>query len=166
MSFIKNTLFLIIAVFFIVSLLIAFDPSYTGNIVKENFSARYAFDHAEETINDYNSNFENLPNLARTLLGNERINLTVNMNDNSIKQLGLITKNGKIISYSKKTLENPTVYVTLSEDTMNSISFSSNPSKDFANAIQNKDISIESKRTVTGIKVYISKLFLKIRNLF
>ena len=102
----------------------------------------------------------------RTLLGNERINLTVKMNDNSIKQLGLITKNGKIISYSKKTLENPTVYVTLSEDTMNSISSSSNPSKDFANAIQNKDISIESKRTVTGIKVYISKLFLKIRNLF
>lgn len=166
MSFIKSIFFLVITAFFIVLLSIAFDPGYTGNIVKENFNAMYAFEHIEETIADYNSNFENLPNLARTLLGNERINLTVNMNDNSIKQLGLITKNGKIISHSKKTLENPTVYVTLSENTMNSISSSSNPSRDFANAIENKEINIESKRTLTGIKVYFSKLFLKVRNLW
>ena len=163
---IKNIITIILIAFFLVVVITSFDLSYTGNIVKDNFNAKELVENTNQVVNDYNQKFENIPKFAKTLLGNERINLLINMNDGSKKELSFVTKEGKIISYEKKPLENPTMLITASESIIDSVSSSSNPSADFAKAIKNKSINIEPKKLKGKIKFSAAKIFIKIREKF
>ena len=162
----KNLITLLLLVFFLVAVTASFDLGYTGNIVSDNFNARHAVEDMDSTVSDYNKKFENIPRFARTLFGNERINLVVSMDGGSKKDISLITKEGKIISYSKKHLEKPTMLVSTTEKTIDLIASSSNSSDEFARAIKNNDIIVEPKKIVVSVKVFAAKSFIKIRDLF
>ena len=162
----KSLTTLILLVFFVVVVITSFDLSYTGDIVAENFNTKYLLDNMDKVVNDYNQKFENIPRFAKTLFGNERINLAIIMNNNSKKEFGLITKEGKVIEYSKKPLENPTIGITAPESVIDNIASSRNPSQEFSKAIKNKNIILEPKKFLTKIKVTGAKAFIKIKDLF
>jgi len=161
MGFIKNTIIVGLIVFFLVVMMISFDISYTGEIVGANFSASYFVAHPDEVIADYNTKFENIPNFARTLLGNERINLVINMSDGSVKNFGLITKEGKIIELNKDSLNSPTFVITTSERVIDEVAKSSNAGQDFADAILNDKIKVEGIGFMPQTKIFSAKTYLK-----
>ena len=162
----RGALTAFLLVFFLIVIALSFNLSYTGSIVGNDFNAKEAIENPEKTINDYNQGFENIPSFARTLLGNERMNLIVKMDDGSKNQLGLVTKEGKIVEYSRELLQNATIDVITSEDVMNSIAWSGNPSQEFGSAIDDERIKLEPKRFTTSTKSFIAKIVLKIRSWF
>lgn len=166
MKTIKNMIFIALLIFFILVIINSYNLNYTGNIVKENFNTGYAVNNIDTTVSEYNERFERIPNFVRTMFGNERINLIINMNDNSIKRYSIITKEGKIISYSEDLIDKPSVIITTSEETIDSIASSDNPADEFADAIENKKIEIKSKGVINKLKLFTAKSFLKIRSIF
>lgn len=166
MGLIRNLIIFGLVVFFFAVIIVSFDLGYTGNIVRENFNTRYAVEHTDEIVNEYNHRFERIPNFAKTLLGNERINLIINMNDGSMKEYSLVTQEGKIIEYDNKLLNDYSIAVRTSERVIDSIASSKEPGNDFGNAVENGDIKIESQKLVSGIKITTAKIFVKIKNWF
>lgn len=164
MSLIRNAVVLGLLLFVLVTFAIVFDVSYTGNVVNENFNARYFVDNPDTAVDDYNSRFENLPNFARSLLGSERINLDINMSDGTSKVFGLITKNGKIVGFNETKIDGATFSVYTTEEVINGLAESSNAGDDFAQAIIDDRIKVEGLGIIPNIKLKAAKLFLKAKN--
>ncbi len=170
MGFIRKTIkkiaFFILLAFFVISIMAMFDLKYTGNIVKEGFTAKYALEHTNEAISGYNKNFENIPNFAKTLFGNERVDLMITMNNGSLEELFFITKNGKIIEYSSNHLQDITIVVEITEEVFDLISSSQKPSNDFAKAMKENKLKVKPKRMASRFKVFAAKSYFKVKNWF
>jgi hypothetical protein len=63
----------------------------------------------------YNANIEKVPNWAKSLLEEEKFNLTFIMEDSSAINIGIILKDGKIVDMRQGRLKKPTVSVIVTE---------------------------------------------------
>ena len=134
---------------------------YSGNVVKD-FSTREALEDLDKIKQTVNSNTEKFPNFVKTVFGNERINIILKMNDGSIVNLWMETENAKIINLAYGELDNPTLVVETSEDTLNRIGKSEKPIDEFLFAINNGEIRYEAKKITSGIKTGIGKFLSRI----
>ncbi|MBD3310536.1 hypothetical protein GF351_04915 [Candidatus Woesearchaeota archaeon] len=84
-----------------------------------------------------------LPKPMVNLVGNERINIYIKMDDTSVVAAGIVTKEGRIESFQKNELENPTLKVFTSEYTIRNIKESQDPLKAAQQAIREQEIRYE-----------------------
>lgn len=166
MSSFKEIIFLGLFLFFLAVVFSSFSLSYTGNIVKENFSAQELLQNPDPIINDYNSRFENIPRFAKNLLGNEKINLIIVLADNQTKNIALTTKEGKIIEYKNEPYQDATFRITSSAGTIDKIAKAGDPKTEFKTNVLNNNIKIEPNGFEQTVKYYTAIGVLKVSSWF
>lgn len=166
MSSFKEIIFFGLFLFFLAVVFSSFSLSYTGNIVKENFSAQELLQNPDPIINDYNSRFENIPQFAKNLLGNEKINLIVILANNQTKNLALTTKEGKIIEYKSELYKDAAFTITTSAETIDKIAKAGDPKTEFKTNVLKNNIKIEPNGFEQTVKYYAAISVLKISSWF
>lgn len=124
---------------------------------------------ANEFIEKYSDFFGS--EIVQTLFGNERMNITINLNDGSLDKYGVVTENGAVVEVQKPTIENPTVNITANEQALLNISAALfDPQVEIQKQIDNKGLVYEPIGIVSSIKFgalgIVNLVSLFFRNLF
>jgi hypothetical protein len=77
--------------------------------------------------NGFNDQIDKVPEILRGLLGTERVNLRIILENKNILRTGFKLENGKITGATKGGLRNPTVIITATERAMRRIEGSRDP---------------------------------------
>lgn len=111
-----------------------------------------------------------LPAAMKALVANERINIYVMMDDGTTQIAGAITKDAKIFSFDKESLDKPTLKVFTSEYTITRITSSEDKLKTAREAIQNQEIRYEAVTVGNKVKYgavgSVMKVYKWVHNIF
>ncbi len=70
---------------------------------------------------EYNENIDNVPGWAKAILGSERLNVTLILDDNTPVNIGVILRDGMIVEMRQGRLKKPTINLFISEQTIKDI---------------------------------------------
>ena len=113
------------------------------------------FNNLQDSVDRYNNNIENAPAVLKAFMGNERINMTILMNNGSVVVWGIETENAKIISYTLGGLKNPTIYEYAYEDAINEVLSAKDSLAVFHESEKSGRIKIEGRTPEAKIKVAV-----------
>jgi hypothetical protein len=114
----------------------------------------------------YNSNFEKVPGVVKSLLGTERINAYIALGDGTELKLSAITEKGMIKELNFGELENATLLIHTSEKTVAEIEQSNDSLLKLKEALDDGSIKYETARLSTRIKFALGSLFIRIASFF
>ena len=134
--------------------------SFTGMVVAPVNSIDDALKHPEAVKDQYNANFEKVPNIVKTIFGNEVINLTITRTNGTISSLSLVTQKGKMAMVSVTPLQKYTLDVQVSEATINAIANDKDPTGRLKQALQDNEIKYQARRITTSFKTGFARLML------
>ena len=154
-------LILVIAITLFSLLLNQYSFEYSGSVVKD-FNARKALVDLDKIKNTVNENADKIPNFIKTVFGNENINIKLTTNEGTVVDLWVKTQNAKIVSLDYGELDNPTIIVYTSEDTLNRIAKSEKPTDELLYAMNSGEIRYETKTVTSGIRASIGKFLYKV----
>lgn len=112
----------------------------------------------EELKIKYNQNIGEAPWIARTVIGNERINTYLTLNSGNKIILGGITNKARILQAQIGEISNPTLNIYITEKTIQRLT---KKEVTLEQAIKSKEITYKSLRIRTSIKAWFAKRFLK-----
>ena len=94
-----------------------------------SMACAFTLDMAEtqKHIDSYNRNIDRAPEILKTILGDERINLEVSRDNGSTFRVGLDMKMARINKTIEGGWEKPTITINTSEETINNIRLSKEP---------------------------------------
>ena len=141
----------------IVNLIIIF--VLLSSLVFANGVNHFAIDDSEVVGTD-------LPGFARSLFGNQRMNIHISLNDGSTEMHGLVTENGVVTQFTDSELSNPTVNVYTSEDVIVTILNSENSISAFQDALNNGGITYNAIGFVNRIRFSFVSVFVRLANFF
>ena len=107
----------------------------------------------QESIDSYNNNIDAAPSVLKALLGNERINITILLNNSSTVSWGFETENAKIVRFEKGGIENPTIDVFATEDAIYRVQNAQDPAAAYKNAEESGEVKIEGKTLGARLKL-------------
>ena len=81
----------------------------------------------QKHIDSYNRNIDRAPEVLKTIMGDERINLEVPRNNASVFRLGLDMKSARINGTIEGGWADPSITINASEEAINSIRMSKEP---------------------------------------
>lgn len=116
-------------------------------------SAVVDVNNLQKSIDSYNKNIDNAPSVLRALLGDEKVNITVLMNDSSIIAWGFETKNAKIIRSETGGIENPTIDVYATEGAIYRVENAADPVAAYKDAEKSGEVSIKGNTMGDKIKL-------------
>jgi len=121
------------------------DESFVGKELKQEF------------VDQVNANLDEVPDFVIGLFDNERINITLIMNNGEKRKFGAITKNGKLLKLYKGFVPKPTMKVTVKESTIDRIKDSDQSVDELVDAlnsgkIEYEGIGIGGKLKEVGVK--------------
>ena len=105
----------------------------------------------EELKNQYNQNIDNIPWIVKSIIGDERVNVYLTNHQELI--IGTITENAIIISIQEGEIDNPTLNIYISENTIQRLQ---DNVITIQQALDTKEIKIESQRIRTSIKMWLA----------
>ena len=73
----------------------------------------------QELKTQYNNNLDKVPWIAKKIIGNERINLFLTTNTGEVIIIGGVTKSAKILQIQQSKIDNPTLNIYITENTIN-----------------------------------------------
>jgi hypothetical protein len=111
---------------------------------------------------NYNDNIDKVPGFVKRILGSERINALVLLENGDQLNISLVTKKAAIESLDYGMLENPTLIIRTTEKTIMDIIAADNPGKRFKEALNNKEITYEAQTFFKKIKWGFNSLFLRL----
>ncbi len=111
------------------------------------------FNNLQDSITRYNNNIENAPPVLKAFMGNERINMTILLHNESMTVWGIETENAKIIKYTLGGLKNPTIEEFACEDAINEVLNAEDPFTVFHESENSGRIKIEGRTPEAKIKV-------------
>jgi len=106
-----------------------------------------------------------LPAFAKALFGNQRANIYLSSEGKEIV-MGIVTENGVITQIKEGEVEKPTIKGYVSQETIASISASSNPLAALREALDKKEIRYEVLGIGNKIKFSLISFFVKMGSLF
>lgn len=165
----KRATILVLILFTVGSLLVVADSfkfSPTGMVTAELSTYEQAMQNTDALKDLYNQNLDKVPKFVRTVFGNEKILLEIDMLDGNTNSMSLQTEKGRIKTLTKEKLSEYTLKIRTSEKTINEIMVSEDQVTRFKQAIDNKEITYEALRMRTSVKVGMSKMFLSMSNWF
>ncbi|MGA9099990.1 MAG: hypothetical protein WB392_13780 [Methanotrichaceae archaeon] len=104
-------------------------------------------------VNIYNSRIDNSPDILRSLVGSERIDLNIIRNDGSIYRTGFVMQNARISSIVEGGVSDPTISINATEDSINRIRSSDDPISTFQQERNFGGINIQGNTLTTKIKL-------------
>jgi hypothetical protein len=116
-------------------------------------SAAIDLSNLNASINDYNKNIDNAPSVLRALLGDERVNITLKLNNSSTESYGIVTKNAKIVEFTPGGLKNPTIEVYGTEAAINNIVNAQDAAAAYRSAESSGQVKIEGKSLTAKLKL-------------
>jgi hypothetical protein len=135
---------------FIFTLLLLIAP-----VIASNDFQNFLNKSTEQLKQEYNSNLASVPWIIKTIIGSERINFYLTAESEQII-FGAIMKKARILELKKEKITHPTLNVYVSEETINKII---NKELTLQQALDTKEIRIESQRIRTSIKLWFAKKF-------
>ena len=116
-----------------------------------------------QVVNEFNSQFQGqeLPSFAKTLFGNERINLHITLENGESLIVGAETINGIFYQLSENYLENPSLNVYTSETAIRKIALSEDQMAAFRTALDNDGIIYQAVGLKNKIKYGVVSFFSK-----
>jgi len=119
----------------------------------------------QEIIDQYNSLSRKLPEFILNVIGNEIIILNVEMDDGSVKIIGVKTENGIINEFQDEPYQDSTLAVYISEKILEEISSSSDPVSLVKNA-WGKEIRFEGLSIKGSFKSFFMNIGVRLWSLF
>lgn len=97
----------------------------------------------QKSIDSYNSNINKAPPMLRMLLGDEKINVAILMNNGSTVAWGFETKNAEIVRSVKGGIENPSIDAYATMDAVRRVINAADPIAAYRDAEKTGEISIK-----------------------
>ncbi len=132
-------------------------PELDGTLVKDNSISLDDLDGVKDTLNSIA-----MPGFVVGLFGNDRINLEVTRADFSVAFLGIVTADGKITEIQDSFLDEPTLNVFTTEQTMEDVFSAGDPFGVLSDALDSGDISYEAVTFGNKVKLGFGRVFIKI----
>jgi cell division septal protein FtsQ len=103
------------------------------------------FNNLQDSVNRYNNKIDQAPAVLKALMDNERLNMTILLNNGNVVVWGLETEKTKIVRYSLGGLENPTIEEYAAESAINEVLNAEDPVAVFNDAEIAGQIRVEGK---------------------
>jgi hypothetical protein len=107
----------------------------------------------QESVDAYNSNIDKAPSVLKTLLGDERVNITILLNNSSTVRWGFETKNARIVRSEIGGIENPTIDVFATEDAIYRVQNATDPLAAYKSAEKSGQVRIEGRTLGARLKL-------------
>jgi hypothetical protein len=107
----------------------------------------------DQYIARYNSSVDKAPAVLKSLIGNERVELDIAMNNGSQFKVGMETNNALVVNTVKGGIGDPTIQIQTREDVMQTISQASDPITAFQQAKEAGNITITGNTFLSNMKV-------------
>lgn len=120
------------------------------------------FEDLKQQVDIYNQNVGGIP-FIKSLIGKERINCEISLNDGNMLTIGIETdKDAKVISLEKGEISDPMVNAYTTENTVRNIMNSSDPVSAFQDALNTGAIKFEGVGLGNKIKVGVMSAAIKL----
>jgi len=116
-------------------------------------SASFGYPTVNSYVNIYNEKVGGAPDILKGLLGSEKINVNVTMNDGSVLRVGLETDNGAISQVVEGGVESPTIVVVTTESALSAITRSNDPIGTFQQQLDLGQVRIDGQNLGTRMKL-------------
>jgi hypothetical protein len=116
-------------------------------------SASFTQSQVQNYVDTYNQRIDGAPDLLKSLIGNERIDLNITSNDGSIFPVGFETQNARVSRTVMGGIQNPTIIVAGTEGAIERIKGSDDPVAAFQVEKDYGQINIEGTTLVTKLKL-------------
>ncbi len=107
----------------------------------------------------FNNNTDQLPGVAKSLIGDQRINVYLN-NSGTQEEIGIVMDGTEIDTTDTSRVENATLEVWVQSETIEEIATSQTPAEDLRQKINSGEIRYEVKGFVNQIKFGVLEMFL------
>jgi hypothetical protein len=144
---------------------VALEGGITGNVV-QHVSFQEVLEQPGQYVNQYNQHAQSIPSWLKTIMGDERINMEVAMDDGSTKKFAITTKKAKVESWKEKALEDPTLLAQTTEKVLNTILKEDDQFTAMAQAVKKKNITYKGLTFKSKAKSSMSKMVLSISSWF
>ena len=135
-------------------------------IIASPACALFELTSLDEYIDRYNYNMDKAPGILKTLLGSEKVELDISLNNGSQFKIGLEVNNGLVVSTTKGGIEDHTILIQTKEDVIQTMSQSPDPITAFQQAKEAgtylynwKQLSLESEGENCPVKHGPAKAF-------
>lgn len=120
-----------------------------------SFASAFSIDMAEtqKHIDSYNRNIDRAPEVLKTIMGDERINLEVSKDNASTFRVGLDMKSARINKTIEGGWEDPTITINASEEAINNIRLSKEPIVAFQKERDDGRITFEANDLIARAKL-------------
>ena len=115
----------------------------------------------EKVKEEYNKNLGQVPGIVAKILGSERINFYLSNGEDSV--IGVVTKNARILEIQKGEVENPTLFIYITEATIQKLI---DKKITLSQALETKEIKIEPQRLRTRVKFWFTRKIVGIAEWF
>jgi hypothetical protein len=120
-------------------------------------SGSFTQDQVQNYVDQYNQRIDDAPELVKSLLtgllGNEKIDVNISMNDGSVFSVGFETKDARITKTDAFGAQNPTIIVAVTEGAIERIKGSNDPVAAFQAEMSYGQVNIEGTNLVTKLKL-------------
>ncbi|USH00772.1 hypothetical protein K1720_04910 [Thermococcus argininiproducens] len=120
------------------------------------------FDLLREYVPTYNENADNMPGFIKRIAGNERIDLEITLENESILNIGVVTEGGYIMEFSKGKISNPTMRVWTNEGVARRIINSEDPASTGVNALKMGEIRYSGVGFGRTLRIFVVKIVIKV----
>ncbi|NJE25415.1 hypothetical protein E3E22_02000 [Thermococcus sp. MV5] len=120
------------------------------------------FDLLRGYVPIYNENADNLPGFIKRIVGDERIDLEIALENGSVLNIGIVTEDGRIVEFSKGKISKPTMRVWTSEDVARRIINSEDPVSTGVNALKMGEIRYSGVGFKRTLRVFAVKILIKV----
>ncbi len=117
-------------------------------------------DNLPQLKNDLNANLDKLPGFARSLIGNDKINLHFTRESGDVLEIYAELKGGKIEILDKGSLDKADIDIYANEKDINDITSSDNAKKTVKEKLNSDAISYKAKGLFRKMKLKLVKTFL------
>lgn len=121
---------------------------------------RYYYNNIENAKNELNENISQLPNTLQNILKRDKIKIEIKTSADTLEMYVEKIKDGKY-NITRDEIDKVNVWIVGSEEKINQILESENPSKKISQAIKNKEVDIKAQGFLRKIKYWFLKLILR-----
>jgi hypothetical protein len=130
---------------------------FTFFVVSLSLASGFTQDQVQNYVDQYNQRIDGAPEpvkgLLTGLLGNERIDVNISMNDGSIFSVGFETKDARITKTDAGGVQNPTIVMAVTEGAIKRIKSSNDPVAEFQSEMSYGQVNIEGTNLITRLKL-------------
>lgn len=115
-------------------------------------------------LNEANKEAERIPELAKMLFGNERINVKISFKSGRKETIGLVLQNSRATGVKLGRISGETMEVAIKEETIRQIISSKSPENEFVGAIMDGRIQVKAKSLGASITLGIFSIISSIKS--